>query len=75
MHQEKTADLQQVQRRYGSERDVAQLTGIAARTLQKWRLFGKGPRFYRVGGMIKYDLAEVDSWVQAKAVNGERLPR
>ena len=56
--------------RYGSEADIEALTGISRRTLQKWRLFGKGPRFYRAGSMIRYDLAEVDSWIRSQASNG-----
>ncbi len=56
-----------IARRFGSEGDVEALTGINKRTLQKWRMFGKGPRFYRAGGMVRYDLAEVEDWLRATA--------
>jgi hypothetical protein len=57
-------------RRYGSERDVYALTGIPPRTLQKHRLFGKGFPWYRVGGRVMYDLAEVEACIQAGRIAG-----
>ena len=59
------ATKSQVQRRFGSERDVETLTGISRRTLQKDRLFGR-IRFphYKILGRILYDLDEVDSVIR-----------
>jgi hypothetical protein len=46
-------------RRFVSERELAQIIGRTAKTLQKDRLFNRGFPFYRVFGQIKYDLNEV----------------
>jgi hypothetical protein len=53
-------------RRFGSEREVSELTGFSVRTLQKDRLFGR-KRFpwYKCGGKILYDLDEIEATVRA----------
>ncbi len=58
-------------RRFGSERDVYQITGIRPKTLQKDRLLGR-ERFphYKAGGKILYDLQEVEAIIRGTASNG-----
>src|ERR1039457_1035751 len=60
-----------INRRFGSEADVEQLTGFSRRTLQKDRLLGRN-RFpwYKVGGKILYDIAEVEATIRASAGRG-----
>lgn len=57
----------QAQRRYINESELEALTGISRRTWQKHRLFGRGPRFYRLCGAIRYDLSEVLEWIKGQA--------
>lgn len=59
-----------IEKRYGSESDVARLTGIARRTLQQHRVLGKGFPFYRFGGRILYDLDEVESIIRSRRAGG-----
>jgi hypothetical protein len=55
-----------VGRRFGSERDIASLTGFSHRTLQKDRLLGrKRFPFYKIGGKVLYDLAEIEALVRS----------
>jgi predicted DNA-binding transcriptional regulator AlpA len=58
------------QRRFVSEVELEQLTGISRRTWQKHRLCNRGPRYYRIHGSIRYDLEEVVAWIKASAVGG-----
>lgn len=53
-------------RRYGSEVVVEQITGFSRKTLQRDRLLGRD-RFpwYKVGGKVLYDLAEVEATIRA----------
>lgn len=60
-------------RRYASEREVESITGLSRRTLQKNRLLGKPPRFYKFGSRVLYDLAEVESLIRANAGGGSNL--
>jgi predicted DNA-binding transcriptional regulator AlpA len=59
-----------VQRRYLSERELAQYSGIGIRTLQRWRLFGQGPAYKKFGGMVRYDLPAFDTWAAAQPGGG-----
>jgi len=42
-----------------TERDASKLLCLSVRTLQKWRLCGRGPRFLKLGHAVRYDLAEL----------------
>jgi predicted DNA-binding transcriptional regulator AlpA len=55
-------------RRFITETELENLTGVSKRTWQKHRLFGRGPRFYRLCGAVRYDLAEVLEWIEGNAV-------
>jgi predicted DNA-binding transcriptional regulator AlpA len=56
------------QRRFASEVELEQLTGISRRTWQKHRLFKRGPRYYKICGSIRYELDEVLAWIKTLAV-------
>ena len=58
------------QRLFISERDLQAITGISSRTWQKYRLHDKGPRFYKIGGNVRYHKEEVLAWVQSQAYGG-----
>ena len=57
-------ELSGVHRRYGSETDLETIYGISRRTLQKHRFLGKGPRFYRFGRKVLYDLTEFEQYLR-----------
>lgn len=57
-----------LQRRFVSEGELEQLTGISRRTWQKNRLFHRGPSYYKIHGSIRYDLEEVLAWIRTLAV-------
>lgn len=49
--------------------------GIASRrTLQAWRLLGRGPKYYKLAtghggrGMVRYKWSDVEVWLNARAV-------
>ena len=60
----------QLQRRFVSEVELEQVTGISRRTWQKHRLFNHGPRYYKIHGSIRYELEEVLAWIKAFAAGG-----
>lgn len=45
---------------------LASHTGIAVKTLAKWRCSGEGPPFVRAGGVVLYDMRVVDEWLSAR---------
>ena len=54
----------EITRRKYTEREIALMYPFSIRTLQKWRLLGKGPPWYRAGGRVLYDASEVEQWVR-----------
>lgn len=50
---------------------LAVLLGVSVKTLRKWRLYkNRGPRFYRLGGAIRYDLQESLDWARSNPGGG-----
>ena len=37
---------------------------ITMSTLAKWRLYGGGPRYAKMGKNIRYEKCDVDEWVE-----------
>lgn len=48
-----------------TEREASDRLGLSVRTLQKWRLLGRGPGFLKLGQAVRYDPAELDAFVQS----------
>jgi predicted DNA-binding transcriptional regulator AlpA len=47
--------------------DAARYVGLAKRTLEKMRLTGDGPRFYKLGRAVVYDTQDLDAWLHERA--------
>ena len=54
-------------RRVLSETELAQLWGVSAKTLQRWRTEGRGPRGIRVGRHVRFRRTDVDAWLDSHA--------
>ncbi|MCR9140310.1 MAG: helix-turn-helix domain-containing protein [Alphaproteobacteria bacterium] len=48
------------------ERQVADLLCQSVRTIQKWRVTGDGPCFYKFGRSVRYRRDEVIAWAEAR---------
>lgn len=48
-----------------SDRQVAEVMGIPAKTLQGFRYKGGGPKFIKVGRSVRYRAADVEAWLEA----------
>jgi hypothetical protein len=46
--------------------EAAQYLGISASTLSKLRVFGGGPKFYKLGRRGVYDTRDLDGWFDAR---------
>lgn len=44
---------------------LAARLGVSRSTLQSWRYAGRGPRFIKLGRMIRYRTADVDAYLRA----------
>jgi hypothetical protein len=48
-----------------TEAETAQLLGISPRTLRNWRRGNRGPVHVRLGGLVRYTPADVESFIAA----------
>ncbi|MFD2757071.1 helix-turn-helix transcriptional regulator [Gulosibacter faecalis] len=48
-----------------SPKTLAELLDVAVTTLQEWRDQGYGPRWFKLGRLVRYRLDEVWSWVES----------
>lgn len=53
-----------------SEQQVEQIFGLKARTLQRWRLENRGPRYRKLHGLVRYDVRDLESWIEAAPGGG-----
>jgi hypothetical protein len=58
-------------------KDIDDTAGTAAyigqppRTLDQWRYLGRGPRYIKVEGHVRYRRSDVDAWLDANTVDPE----
>ncbi len=48
-----------------TETEAAALLGLKVATLRRWRWAGKGPRFLKIGGAVRYDPADLEAFISA----------
>ena len=48
--------------RHLDQTDLAERWNISARTLERWRWIGDGPRFVKLGGRVRYRLEDVEAY-------------
>lgn len=44
---------------------LASRLGVSRATLQSWRYAGRGPRFIKLGRLIRYSVTDVDEFLRA----------
>lgn len=50
---------------------TADMLLVSKATLYAWRYKGTGPRAYRIGKELRYDLADVMAWLETRASGGD----
>lgn len=53
-----------------NEYGVARLTGMSVASVRKWRLFGRGPRYLKIGSAVRYKPADVSAWIESQPSSG-----
>ena len=46
---------------------LAERLGISRSTLQSWRYAGRGPRYLKIGRLIRYRNADIETFLRASA--------
>jgi predicted DNA-binding transcriptional regulator AlpA len=55
------------------EKDLAESLQVSPGTLRTWRTEGKGPRFHRIGQLIRYSPSDVKDWLVSRQGGGEAV--
>jgi predicted DNA-binding transcriptional regulator AlpA len=55
--------LPALSQRLQNEHDVAQTCAISVATLRKWRMLKRGPRFLKIGSLVRYRPEDVTAWI------------
>jgi len=48
-------------------RETAEKIRVTEGTLAKWRLFGRGPSYLKIGSRVYYEESVVEEWIAAQA--------
>ena len=48
------------------EARLATKLGVSRKTLQSWRYAGQGPRFIKIGRLVRYRVADIDAYLRAQ---------
>ena len=46
-----------------TQAEVKEITGLADSTLEQWRLKGKGPKFIKLGRLVRYRTSDLQAYI------------
>ena len=53
-----------------TEREVADQIKVSLASLQRWRLLQRGPRFIKVGALVRYRAEDLEQWLASLPAGG-----
>jgi len=53
-----------------TEKDVAKQIKVSLASLRRWRLLQRGPRFIKVGALVRYRPEDLEQWMAALPTGG-----
>jgi predicted DNA-binding transcriptional regulator AlpA len=51
-----------------SQKQAARILGLSPRTLERHRVAGTGPRYARLGRLIRYRQCDLSDWVESSVI-------
>ena len=56
-----------------NEKEVSKVLNISVPTLRRWRLLGQGPTYRKLNGAVRYDLVDLQKFIDDRVrVSTER---
>ncbi len=53
------------------EKQLSRLLRVSIGTLRFWRAIGRGPRYRKVGQLVRYAPSDVTEWLNTRPTGGE----
>ncbi len=57
-----------------TEDDVAKQLNLSLASLRRWRLEKRGPRFIKVGSLVRYRPEDIEAWLTSLPTGGSLKP-
>jgi hypothetical protein len=57
-----------------TETDLARVLRVSLATLRKWRVDKRGPRFIKIGPLVRYQLDDLREWLSSLPTGGIASP-
>jgi hypothetical protein len=51
-----------------TEKDAADVLRLKSKTLTRWRWEGRGPRYHKIGGAVRYRTEDLEAFIAGTAV-------
>jgi hypothetical protein len=61
-------------KRFITDLEIEGAYGIPRKTLQNWRVLGRGPRFRKFGSGVRYKVSDVEAWIESLPSGGAGVP-
>jgi len=58
-----------------TEKDVAKQIKVSLASLRRWRLLQRGPRFIKVGALVRYRAEDLEQWLESLPAGGAAPPQ
>ncbi len=55
------------------EKQLSRLLRVSIGTLRFWRAIGRGPRYRKVGQLVRYAPSDVTEWLKSRPTGGEEV--
>jgi predicted DNA-binding transcriptional regulator AlpA len=53
------------------EDEVAQLLTVSVAALRRWRVERRGPKYIKLGALVRYRRSDVELWISTRPFGGE----
>jgi predicted DNA-binding transcriptional regulator AlpA len=54
-----------------TETEVAKQLHVSVACVRRWRLENRGPRFLKIGALVRYRPKDVEDWINARPAGGD----
>ena len=52
-----------------NEKEAAKLLNLSVKTLQRYRLYGGGPRFIKINKSVRYSVEQIEEYLKHRVKN------
>ena len=56
-----------------NEYQVAETLAVSVATVRRWRTFGQGPKFLKLGASVRYRPEDLQAWLASRPKGGEKV--